>query len=61
MWLTGCSPAVELPASVTYCPAAIHADEITKGWLNERPMPPPTLHYFNQIANQQALFDRGCR
>lgn len=57
--LTGCNQPTAVGA--TYCPAAIHADAATKAWLNARPMPPSTLHYFNQLANQQALFDRGCK
>jgi len=59
-WLAGCNPQVAPAAGVTYCPTPIRADAATKAWLSERPMPPSTLHYFNQIANQQALFRRGC-
>ena len=59
MCLVGCSPP-PVPSG-TYCPTAIHPDPITRAWLYDLTPPPPAVHYFNQLAHQQALFDRGCR
>ena len=55
--LAGCDPA----PSVTYCPTPVHPDAVTRAWLHTLTPPQPAVHYFNQLANQQALFDRGCR
>lgn len=58
--LTACAP--ELSASpVTYCPTPIHPDDETRTWLKTLNPPPSAVHYFNQIANQQQLFDRRCK
>lgn len=64
--LTGCDFGTPTsPAQVTYCPEAIHPKQETVDWLHEvgrlKPPTSATTHYFNQIGNQQALFDRGCR
>lgn len=58
--LTACSPE-PLASPITYCPAAIHPDAVTRAWLRTLKPPAPAVHYFNQIANQQRLFDRGCK
>lgn len=62
MSLTSCNPQLAAaPASVVYCPAAVHPDSVTRAWFHTLNPPAPAIHYFNQIANQQALFDRGCK
>ena len=66
MLSTGCDFGTPSSISrVTYCPEAIHPTQETKSWLHDvgklKPPSAATTHYFNQIGNQQALFDRGCR
>lgn len=64
--LTGCDFGTPTSSTqVTYCPEAIHPIQETKDWLKAAagcsPPSAATTHYLYQIANQQALFDRGCR
>ena len=45
----------------TYCPTPLHPDGETRAWLHALTPPPSAVRYFNQVANREAVFDRGCK